>query len=117
MNPAKPPVAPANDVAKLRQVPLGAVKANSDDDNDDHDLQQREDELKIACAFDADVIQRGDERSGDDGDELSVSDDERPADHGVAEKRERWKGAENAYQTEVSVAIDAGLAMANHVQA
>src|SRR5581483_1985650 len=74
------------------------MKCEYDDGQDDRDLQQREDELKIARLSDSDVIQSGNEDGGGDRDQGAVSDGEGGGDQGAREKRKNGEGAENAHQ-------------------
>ena len=99
--------------------PSAVRKGESDaDDGEDHrDFQDGEEQLKLAGFLDADVIERRDENGSGDGDQLSPGDADAELERFVGRKERAGKVPRMRTMPEVTVAMEAGLATMNQVQA
>ena len=115
MNPLKPPCAPAKLVWKLCHATMRTGEAEAGDDDDQHHFEPGEEELEVSRFLDAEVVEPGDEPAGEDGEDLRPGDQEWSLQTTPSSQAKAAKIPITRARPVVTLAMDAGLATANHV--
>ena len=115
--PSHPTFRSGKAAGKVLPTAAAVTEADHHDAEDDGNFQEGEHQLKVARLLDPDVVEDRNQSSGGNCHQLSVGDRKRPEITLCAKKLRAGKFPRTRTKPVASVAMEAGLAMRNHVQA
>jgi len=101
----------------MAPTPRRIAEADENDPENGRDLQQSENQLELSGLLDAGVIEQGNKNRGGKGNKLSVCDCKRPCQTVIGKEAKNGKRPRMRTNPVVTVAIEAGFAIRNQVQA